>query len=236
MPSRAISGPFLVKFNAAVSFIFLLILYSLCLKWKIEYLLLVWDSEVLEPAELAGFVSLYLISSDPAPYWSLKNSSALQELVPPPLVPPFIFYFFKQWGLFADKHLLEHSVLAFQIASTGERLTASSEDCLVFYLRTQRWASSGMSVCDWSLQRYCHTDTPAAVCCLLKPLTDVQTWCQSPDHWWLSLGLFVHHTIIPWFLLLPFYVSWCFYFCDVGDWTHVEGNTTIRLYSQPSAV
>lgn len=146
MPSRAISGPFLVKFNAAVSFIFLLILYSLCLKWKIEYLLLVWDSEVLEPAELAGFVSLYLISSDPAPYWSLRNSSALQELVPPSLVPLFIFYFFKQWGLFADKHLLEHSVLAFQIASTGERLTVSSEDCLVFYLRTQRWASSGMSV------------------------------------------------------------------------------------------
>lgn len=98
------------------------------------------------------------------------------------------------------------------------------------------WASSGMSVCDWSLQRYCHTDTPAAVCCLLKPLTDMQTWCQSPDHWWLSLGLFVHHTIIPWFLLLPFFVSWCFYFCDVGDWTHVEGNTTIRLYSQPSAL
>lgn len=152
----------------------------------------------------------------------------------PSLVLLFIFCFFRQWGLSADKHLLEHSVLAFPITSTGERLTASSEDCLVFYLRTQRWASSTMSVCDWSLQRSCHTDTPAAVCCLLKPLADVQTWCQSPDHWWLSLGLFVHHTIIPWFLLLLFFVGWCFYFCDVGDWTHVEGNTTIRLHSQPS--
>lgn len=36
--------------------------------FSVEYLLLVWSSEVLEPAELAGFVSLYLISSDPAPY------------------------------------------------------------------------------------------------------------------------------------------------------------------------
>lgn len=143
---------------------FLLILYSLCLKWKIEYLLLVWDSEVLEPAELAGFVSLYLISSDPAPYWSLRNSSALQELVPPSLVPPFIFYFFKQWGLFADKHLLEHSVLAFQIASTGERLTASSEDCLVFYLRM----SIIQNVCLWLVPAEILSHRHSS-CCLLPP-------------------------------------------------------------------
>lgn len=221
---RAVSGPFLVKLNAAVSFIFLLlILYRLCLEWKIEYLLLVWDSEC-SWACWTGWICFSLLD--------LFRSSPLlkpKELKCPagacaPLPCPafYILFFFKQWGLFVDKHLLEHSVLAFQIASAGERLTASSEDCWVFYLRTQRQASSGMSVCDWSLQRYCPTDTPAAVCCLLKPLADMQTWCQSPDHWRISLGLFVHQTIIPWFLLLLFLVDWCFYFCDAEDWTRAS--------------
>lgn len=147
-----------------------------------------------------------------------------------------LFFFFKQWGLFADKHLLEQSVLAFKIASAREWFIAS-EDYLFFFISRQ--ASSGMSACDCSLQRYCHTNT--AVCCLLQPPADMHTWCHSPDHWCIPLRLFVHQTIIPWsFLLLFLVVGRCFCFvmlkAEPGLLHMRRGNITIRLHSQPSAL
>lgn len=87
-----------------------------------KYLLLAWDLEVLEPAELTWVC------------FSLLNLSRYRHIevygiqVSCGRLPPLYLPLQAVWGLFTDKHLLRQSVLAFPNHHAGGLLVFLSQD------------------------------------------------------------------------------------------------------------